>query len=91
MKGLAIEGQHPPLVVAEDADAVAAAVATLLTDTERRRKLGAAAHEFVLAHFSPEAHIRRQEAIYAGLLAPQSEPQPRPLVGATLVHEWKEA
>ena len=94
-EGLEIEGQHPPLAVAEDADAVAAAAAGLLADAERRRKLGVAARAFVLAHFSPEAHVRRLEGIYAGLLAgqseQQSEQQPRPLLAAPLVQNWKEA
>lgn len=90
-EGLEIEGQLPPLVVAEDADAVATSVAALLADTERRRKLGADARDFVLEHFSPEAHVRRLEGIYAGLLAEQSEHQPKPLAAPPLRQDWKEA
>ena len=52
---------------------MAASVAALLADSERRRKLGAEARAFVLEHFSPEAHVRRLEGVYAGLLAGQSE------------------
>ena len=89
-EGLEIEGQHPPLVVADDADAVATSVAALLADSERRRKLGAEAREFVLEHFSPEAHVRRLEGIYAGLLAGQSG-QPRPMAAPPLRQDWKEA
>jgi glycosyltransferase involved in cell wall biosynthesis len=89
-EGLEIEGQLPPLVVAEDADTVATSVAALLADIARRRKLGADARGFVLEHFSPEAHVRRLVGIYAGLLAEQSEHQPKPLV-APLRQDWKEA
>ncbi len=90
-EGLEIDGQHPPLVVAEDADAVATAVAALLADAEQRRRLGADAREFVLEHFSPEAHVRRLEGIYAGLLAGQNEQQPRQIIAPPLRQNWKEA
>ena len=90
-EGLAIEGQQPPLVVAEEADTVAAAVAALLADAERRRRLGAAARAFVLEHFSPEAHVRRLEGVYAGLLAGQSVQPSRPPAAPPLRRDWKEA
>ena len=90
-EGLEIDGHHPPLMVAADADALAASVAALLADGEQRRKLGAEARAFVLEHFSPDAHVRRLENVYAGLLAGQSEQQARPVAAQLLRQEWKEA
>lgn len=90
-EGLEIEGQRTPLVVAEDTDAVVAAVAALLAEGERRHQLGAEARKFVLEHFSPEAYVRRLEGLYTGLLAEQSEQQSRPVVAPPLRQEWREA
>ncbi len=88
-EGLEIGGHHPPLVVAEDADALASAVAALLADAERRRRLGAEARAFVLEHFSPDAHVRRLEATYAALLA--SPLQPNGVLAQPRACEWEKA
>ncbi len=90
-EGLEIDGHHPPLMVAADANALAAAVAALLADAGRRRGLGAEARAFVLEHFSPDAHVRRLESVYAGLLSGQVGQQARPMTAQLLRQEWKEA
>jgi polysaccharide biosynthesis protein PslH len=90
-EGLEIDGHHPPLVVAADADALAAAVAALLADAAQRRRLGADARAFVLEHFSPDAHVRRLENVYAGLLAGQRDQRVSPAAAQLLRQKWKEA
>jgi glycosyltransferase involved in cell wall biosynthesis len=67
-EGLAVEGSQPPLVVAEDAGAIAAAVESLLGSPDARHTLGGQARAFVNEHYSPAAYARRLEAIYAELL-----------------------
>ena len=66
-EGLAIEGCQPPLAVAEDAEGIADAAATLLASVEARRSLGRRARAFVAEHYSPPAYARRLEAVYAEL------------------------
>ena len=56
--------------MADDAGAIAAAAAALLADPQRRQALGAQARAFVQDQFSPAAHLRRLEAVYAELVAP---------------------
>jgi polysaccharide biosynthesis protein PslH len=50
--GLCIEGEQPPLVVVDDDDGLADAVAWLLRDPAERRRLGAAGRRYVARHFS---------------------------------------
>jgi glycosyltransferase involved in cell wall biosynthesis len=57
-------GQAPPLEIAADSEAIAAATASLLGERERRRELGRRAREFACLHHSPEAWAERLEAIY---------------------------
>ncbi len=62
--GLNINGTLPPLMVADDSEGFAHAVADLLENREKRVALGSQARSFVEAHFSPQAYARRIEAIY---------------------------
>ena len=62
--GLAINGQQPPLIIAENAEEIAGATAALLADESARRELGRRARAFVAEHFSPSAYARRLETIY---------------------------
>jgi polysaccharide biosynthesis protein PslH len=50
--GLRVDGHEPPLLVADDDDALAAAVARLLHDAAERARLGAAGRRYVERHFS---------------------------------------
>jgi len=54
-----------PLVVSETPDDVAAETARLLVDPEARARLGRAAREFAVEHFSARAYARRLEHVYA--------------------------
>jgi glycosyltransferase involved in cell wall biosynthesis len=62
--GLAMNGQPPPLIIAENAEGIADAVVALLADESARRELGRRARAFVAEHFSPSAYAQRLEAIY---------------------------
>jgi glycosyltransferase involved in cell wall biosynthesis len=68
-EGLALEGQAPPLALADDTDGIVAAAAALLAAPQQRRALGQQARAHVAQHFSPAAHLRRLESVYAELLA----------------------
>jgi glycosyltransferase involved in cell wall biosynthesis len=57
------------LVVAANASAIAEAIATLLDDPERRKRMGEAARERVRKHYSIEANRRRFLDVYARLAA----------------------
>jgi glycosyltransferase involved in cell wall biosynthesis len=63
-EGLTGLGEEPPLVIADDPWAIAAATAELLREPERRRRLAAQAREFALRHHSPESWSERLEAVY---------------------------
>ena len=54
----------PPLRIADDADGLAAAIATLLGDEAGRRELGGEAQAFAARHYSPPAWGERLLAIY---------------------------
>jgi glycosyltransferase involved in cell wall biosynthesis len=54
----------PPLVVAETPTEIAAAVADLLPDPQRRRQLGRRAREFARTHYSPDAWGERLLEVY---------------------------
>lgn len=62
--GLAMNGQPPPLTIAETAEEFAGAVALLLADDNARRDLGRRARTFVAEHYSAQAYAQRLEAIY---------------------------
>jgi len=54
----------PPLAIADDAEAFAAAIAALLGDPAQRLALGERARAFAAAHHSPPAWASRLEATY---------------------------
>jgi glycosyltransferase involved in cell wall biosynthesis len=64
-----IDGQALPLIIAESAEAIAEATASLLASCEMRRSLGDQARAFVIENFSAQAYARRIEATYAELQA----------------------
>jgi|SRR5439155_922981 len=68
-EGLAVSSCQPPLVIAEDADAIANATAVLLSTSESRNALGSRACAFVTEHHSWSGYGQRLEAIYAELRA----------------------
>jgi polysaccharide biosynthesis protein PslH len=55
---------EPPLVVADEADAIAEATAALLDDPQRRRELGRRARAFAEARHTPQAWAGRLTAVY---------------------------
>jgi glycosyltransferase involved in cell wall biosynthesis len=63
--GLAIDGCQPPLVISEDAQGFASAVAQLLANDDARQELGSRARAYVTAHFSAQSYASRLEVIYA--------------------------
>ena len=63
-EGLTGFGEEPPLAIADEPAAIAAATAELLGDPERRRGLASRAREFALRHHSPASWAERLEAIY---------------------------
>lgn len=73
VEGLELEQDDPPLLVAEDADGVAAAAARLLASPDERAALGARARALVAERHSAQAYARRLEAAYAELLARPAE------------------
>jgi glycosyltransferase involved in cell wall biosynthesis len=56
--------QPPPLALADDAEAFATTIASLLGEPAQRRELGARARSFAEAHYSPTAWATRLENIY---------------------------
>jgi glycosyltransferase involved in cell wall biosynthesis len=50
--GLRVPGDEPPMLIADDDEALAAAVVRLLHDPEARERLGAAGRRYVQRHFS---------------------------------------
>ena len=66
-EGLTFDGAQPPLVIAEDAQEFARAIADLLANRAKRIELGLQARSLIEAHFSAQAYARRIEVIYAGI------------------------
>lgn len=62
-------GPRLPLLVADDADGIAAAIASLLADDGRRRELGQRARCFVDRHHNPRAWAARLEDVHSEALA----------------------
>ncbi len=63
-----LDGETGVLVTPEDPDALAAAIAALAADPERRAELGAAAHARVMSMYTPEHAARRLRAAYSRTL-----------------------
>jgi glycosyltransferase involved in cell wall biosynthesis len=57
-------GRTPPLVVADDAEGIAAATVEILDHEQLRRELGDRGRAFALEHHSPAAWAGRLEAVY---------------------------
>jgi glycosyltransferase involved in cell wall biosynthesis len=68
--GVMAAGDAPALLVGDDADALADAIARLLDDRALRLALGRRARAVVEAHHSPAAYGRRLETGYAALVGP---------------------
>lgn len=66
-EGLDVNECSPRLVIADDAESIADATATLLASRAARSELGSRARAFVAEHHSPEAYVRRLELIYSEL------------------------
>ena len=69
--GLHACGERPPLVVADEDDAIARALAELLTDPARGEQLGAAGREYVRRHFSWERSAAAVDAALRRARAPR--------------------
>lgn len=76
-EGLLLENEEPPLVIADDAETIAAATARLLGDVAARHALGEQARAFVTRRHSPEAYGARLEKIYAEAIAAARAPRAR--------------
>lgn len=63
------DGKNGVFVPVGDKDALAAALATLITDPEIRNRLSAKGRAHYLAHFSMKAYMRSLEKIYEPILA----------------------
>jgi glycosyltransferase involved in cell wall biosynthesis len=63
-EGYTQPGHEPPMVVSDDAEGIAAVIASLLHDGSRRRELGRRARSFAEEHHSPAAWGRRLDAVY---------------------------
>ena len=60
--GLRVHGEEPPLVIADDDERLAAAVADLLGDPAARARLGAAGRRYVERHYSWERSVSLVDA-----------------------------
>jgi glycosyltransferase involved in cell wall biosynthesis len=61
--------EPPPLAIADDAEAFAAEVATLLADDRKRQEVGSRARAFATAHYAPAAWASRLERVYEEAIA----------------------
>ena len=57
------------LVPSKDANAMAAAIESLVDDPERRHKLGAAGRAYVSEHYDWRMNVAQMETIYRDVLA----------------------
>jgi glycosyltransferase involved in cell wall biosynthesis len=63
------DGETGLLVPPQDPDALAKAIIALLTDRDKAQRMGLAARERVLAHFTLERMLEETEQLYQQLLA----------------------
>jgi glycosyltransferase involved in cell wall biosynthesis len=63
-----------PVLVADDADGLAAAIVQLLDDRDGRERLGTRARAYVEDHFSPSAYAHRLEAVYEAAIRRRGGP-----------------
>jgi glycosyltransferase involved in cell wall biosynthesis len=69
---LVVDGVTGVLIPPKQPEALAGALAKMLTDREKMRRMGAAGLRRVLEHLTIEAHIRKTEAVYETLVAAKS-------------------
>lgn len=67
IEGLTVGGA-PPVVVADDAGAIADGITRLLRNRDMRIQLGDRARVYAAAHYGPSAYAGRMEAIYAAAI-----------------------
>ncbi|MCX6382429.1 MAG: glycosyltransferase family 4 protein [Armatimonadetes bacterium] len=58
------------LLIERDTDAIADAIVSLLSDTELRQNMGAAAHQRAVEMFSAKVMVDNIEALYQKILHP---------------------
>jgi glycosyltransferase involved in cell wall biosynthesis len=73
-RGIVEEGVTGSLVPVGEVGTLAAAIASLLEDDERRRRLGARAREVARERFDLDRMIEATERIYAEALGRESSP-----------------
>jgi polysaccharide biosynthesis protein PslH len=74
--GLRVAGEEPPLLVADDDDGLARAVAGLLADPAERARLGAAGRRYVEQHFRWSRSVARLDAALQRATASARDPRP---------------
>ncbi len=67
--GLAVDGNRPPVMTADDSLGFAQAIVRLLSDDSSRQELGKQARLYVTANFSAQAYAKRIEVIFAEMQA----------------------
>lgn len=67
-EGLEVDGEVPPILIADEADDFARATVSLLENSSLRQETGIRAGDYVRKHFTPGAHGRRLEAQFEALL-----------------------
>jgi glycosyltransferase involved in cell wall biosynthesis len=72
--GLLLPGETGLLLADPAPDAIAAALRLLLSDSDLRRRMGAAAREHARASFDPNANAAAVEAVYVQLLGTTARP-----------------
>lgn len=72
-----------------DPDSIRAGIETLLSDAELRKKMGQAARQYVLAHFSLDRVVSLELEMLENVLktpAPSAQPLPRPVLKSILTY-----
>lgn len=75
-----VDGESGLLVPPGDAEALAASVNSLLSDPQRRRRIGAAARQRVLNEFSIQRNIAKTEALYSRIFTTRATDAQAPAV-----------
>jgi len=83
-----VHGESGLLVPPKDAQALAAALATLLASPELRRKYGTAARARLESDFAIDKTVQPLKALYEKFIKPRSLPATAGAGFAALLHEW---